>query len=120
MVQNEEVKFEDKFGNDHADTAADKGSIEEQPKLYHLANAYSRRHKDYTKFMASVHRFLLIIKEADRTKRAAKEKEKDPFAGKESESTVIANKLTYAENQETKKLNLRELRREECKDEKGV
>ena len=67
--------------------------------------------------MAKIHRFLLIIKEADRTKRAAKEKEKDPFAGKEGVSTVIARKLTYAESQETKKLNLRELRREECKDE---
>ena len=97
MVQNEKVKLGDKFGNDQADTAADKGSIEEQPKLYYLANVYSKRQKDYAKFMARIHRFLLKIKDAGRTKRAAKEREKDPFEKKESGGTLVSKRLAYVE-----------------------
>ena len=64
--------------------------------------------------MSKVHNFLIKIKGADRDQRAAKEKEKDPFGKKEGEKTVVKKALEYAEEAETKKLHLRELRRGEC------
>ena len=59
MVHERKVEFLDKHGNDQAGGAADEGSIEEQPVLYHMANMYSKRHQAYVKFMEKVHGLIL-------------------------------------------------------------
>ena len=43
------VPAEQKDGNDGADDAADKGSIGEQPRLYHLARLFEKRQVAYGK-----------------------------------------------------------------------
>ena len=103
MVQKDEVKFVDKWGNDQADTAADKDSTEEQPKLYRLANMYSKRQKAYQDFMSRIQRYLLKIKEADREKRKEKELIANPFGKKEDCKISVDNLFNYAEGRNIRK-----------------
>ena len=64
-----------------ADTAADQGSIDEQPKLYQLAKYIVKGKKRYNAFMARVHKYILKLKEADKIKREESDNAKaaNPF-----------------------------------------
>ena len=111
MVREKKVEFLDKHGNDQADGAADQGSIEEQPVLYHMGNMYSKRHKAYVSFMEKVHAFLIKVKEADKAKRKEQDLQKDPFGKEKEKCTKIRKSLRCAEEGETtKKLRLSILR----------
>ena len=62
MVEKGDVQPEDKEGNDEADGAAEKGSVEEQPRTYHLARLYSSRQRAYEQLMSRIHLFIIGLK----------------------------------------------------------
>ena len=119
MVEQEGVAKEDKEGNDEADEAAELGSKGEQPKLFHLAKIYSHRQKQYKKLMNKIHKYIISIMGAEKEARKKADKEKNPFMDKHRQKITVQKKLTYAQDtDETKQLQIRELRRQECKDDK--
>ena len=69
MVDEGKVLKEDKEGNDEADDAAEKRSIGEQPKNYHLARLYARRQKAFEDLIARIHTFIIKLKGAERQMR---------------------------------------------------
>ena len=79
MVAEGKVPAAEKEGNDEADGAADKGSIGEQPRLYHLARLFGRRQVAYGKLMARIHNFIIKVKKAEREKRQEQEKRATPM-----------------------------------------
>ena len=69
MVINEEVRAEDRFGNNRSDEAADKGVFVQQPKLCKIAKFYAEKHKKYKEFVKCIQSFIISTKKAEKDLR---------------------------------------------------
>ena len=105
VVASGKVTREDKEGNDEADSAADRGSNNEQSSLYTLTKMLAARHEEYKLFMARVQKFLVATKKAETATWEEKERWEAPFqtlAGKrKSRKVKVATALGYPRGQAT-------------------
>ena len=117
MVEEGKVPFEEKYGNDQADMAAEKGTELGQGLVKRYATFYEKRHNQYVKFVGRVQSFIVKVKGEDTRLRREKNLEKNPTKDKDKEKTTIPMEIPTEHNTtETIKIILRKPRREDYED----
>ena len=91
LVDEGKVQKEQTKGNDQADIGAERGAVTMQRVTQMLANIYSWRHGGYRNLMVRIQRFIVSLRNHDRTIREEAKKQVDPF-GKGGES-LHTNKI---------------------------
>ena len=121
MVANQQVKLEEKHGNDQADVAAEKGTDEAQPMLKLFANFYhQKRHDQHTKFMERIQQIIVQTKKAEKQMWTDKAKEANPSKDKNVGKVLIPKTLKYEHNMgHTMMLKMGRPRRKEYDEDKS-
>ena len=89
QVLNEEVKAEDKEGNDWADTYASKGIMQHGTPVVTLARYYGQRQACYEKLLEEVQMTIIAVIKAEKEEREARHKVNCAVEGYDDKKMVI-------------------------------
>ena len=117
MAEEGKVPFAEKYGNDQAVIAAEKGTELGQSLVKRYATFYEKRHNQYVKFMGRIQSFIVIVKREDTKLRRERNLEMNPTKDKDKEKITIPMEIPTEHNAtETIKIILRKPKREDYED----